>query len=212
MSVVALECKRCGGSLPAPGSGSAFVTCPFCGTSHAVSAPAIMVKSDPHGPSDYEVRKAAKIRAWQHARASSTDPVVALRAVVAEASSQLTSEQGVERAARLAEGLANGFDEENKTHAILDETTAIRIAEAAVKAIIELRHEYSETTEVNLPFLIANETGPKHLLVTVTRAKLAELDAMGVYVVKEAAPPPAPPIAAHPQEGKAKKKGWWPFG
>jgi Hsp70 protein len=211
MNVVALECKRCGGALPAPGSSSPFVTCPFCGTSHAVSAPTIAITSDPRSPSDVEMQKQATERAWDHAFASSKDPVVALRAVVAEQAQGLQSEQEVERAARLTQALVNGFDQENKTQAIIDKMAVIRIGQASVKAIIELRT--AATTEVNLPFLIANETGPKHLQVPVPRTRLEELDAMGVYVVRQAAPPVASVQQSAPQESKPeKKRGWWPFG
>jgi hypothetical protein len=211
MNVVALECKRCGGTLPAPGSSSPFVTCPFCGTSHAVSAPTIAIASAPLGPSDFELCQRATERAWDNARASSGDPVVALRAVVAEQAHDLKSEQEVERSARLAEAVANGFDQQNKTHVLLDKMAVIRIAGASVKAIVELRSV--ETTSVNLPFLMANDEGPKHLEARVPRTQLAELDAMGVYVVKQAAPPAPTTQQSQPQESKPeKKRGWWPFG
>jgi uncharacterized Zn finger protein (UPF0148 family) len=210
MNVVELQCKRCGGNLPVPGSASPFVTCPFCGTSHAVSAPAIAITSSPAGPSELELRKEATSRAWDQAHASSNDPVVALRAAVAEQAHDLKSEQEVERAARLAQALANGFEQENKIQPLADKMAAIRIAEGAVRAVIELRSV--ETTNVNLPFLTANETGPKHLDVAVPRSRLAELDAMGVYVVTQAAPPPKEIALAHQEAKPEKKRGWWPFG
>lgn len=211
MNVVELQCKRCGGMLPPPGSGSPFVTCPFCGTTHAVSAPAIAITSEPKAPSELTTRKEAAERSWDAARAKSTDPVLALRVVVAELAHDLKSEQELERAARLGEALVNGFDQENKTHAITDRLAVVRIGEAALKAVIELRA--LPDTEVNIPFLMATGEGPKHLLVSVTRSKLAELDAMGVYVVKEAAPPPPIEETHHDAPPKPeKKKGWWPFG
>ncbi|MZR64314.1 molecular chaperone DnaK [Alcanivorax sp. DP30] len=48
-----------------------------------------------------------------------------------------------------------------------------RLKEAAEKAKIELSS--SEQTEVNLPYITADATGPKHLVVKVTRAKLESL-------------------------------------
>tara|TARA_B100000676_G_C18057639_1_gene835548 strand:+ start:227 stop:2155 length:1929 start_codon:yes stop_codon:yes gene_type:complete len=48
-----------------------------------------------------------------------------------------------------------------------------RLKEAAEKAKIELSS--SEQTEVNLPYITADSTGPKHLVVKVTRAKLESL-------------------------------------
>ncbi|WP_111658102.1 molecular chaperone DnaK [Isoalcanivorax indicus] len=48
-----------------------------------------------------------------------------------------------------------------------------RLKEAAEKAKIELSS--GEQTEVNLPYITADQTGPKHLVVKVTRAKLESL-------------------------------------
>ena len=208
MTVLAIECKRCGGTLPAPGGGSPFVTCYYCGTCHAVSAPALALGPQVLGPSEYELRQAAANKAWDAARASSTDPVVALRAMVAAVAHQLRTEEELERAARLAEALGAGFDRENGTHTISDRVAALRLADAAVKAVIELHA--CPATNVNLPFLAVGESGPVHLSHEVTRATLAELDAMGVYVVKEAMPPPAP--ATQVAAPTPRPKRWWPFG
>lgn len=48
-----------------------------------------------------------------------------------------------------------------------------RLREAAEKAKIELSSTI--TTEVNLPFITADKAGPKHLVMSITRAKLEEL-------------------------------------
>ena len=48
-----------------------------------------------------------------------------------------------------------------------------RIREAAEKAKIELSSTL--TTDINLPFITADQTGPKHLTMNITRAKLEEL-------------------------------------
>lgn len=48
-----------------------------------------------------------------------------------------------------------------------------RLRDAAEKAKIELTSTL--TTEVNLPFITADSTGPKHLVMSITRAKLEEL-------------------------------------
>jgi molecular chaperone DnaK len=48
-----------------------------------------------------------------------------------------------------------------------------RVREAAEKAKIEL--SAAQTTEINLPFITATNEGPKHLQLTVTRAKLEQL-------------------------------------
>ena len=200
---VALQCKRCGGSLPTPGGGSPFVTCSFCGTSHAVSiAPALSLHAGANHPSSSELRANAMNLAWDAARANSKDPVVALRALVAECAHELTTELELERAARLAEALATNFDDENKTHIVNDKMAAIRIAEVAAKAIIELRR--LAKFDLNLPFLLVGDRGPLHLRIEVTQAKLIELDAMGSYVVREAvASPTTAPVTP--------RRRWWPF-
>lgn len=48
-----------------------------------------------------------------------------------------------------------------------------RLKEAAEKAKIELSS--SQSTEVNLPYITADATGPKHLVITISRAKLESL-------------------------------------
>jgi len=161
------------------------------------------------GPSEFELRRAAAKKAWDDTQARSTDPILALRAVVAALAHPLKTEQELERAARLAAALGNGFDQEKGTHSIGDKDVALRLAEAAVKAVVELR--LCEDTTVNLPFLAVGKSGPVHLDHKVTRATLAELDAMGVYVVREApAPPPAP--VTPPEVALPKPKKWWQFG
>jgi molecular chaperone DnaK len=59
-----------------------------------------------------------------------------------------------------------------------------RLKEAAEKAKIELSS--AEQTEVNLPYITADSTGPKHLVVKVTRAKLESL--VGDLVTRSLAP------------------------
>jgi molecular chaperone DnaK len=48
-----------------------------------------------------------------------------------------------------------------------------RLKDAAEKAKIELSS--TQQTEVNLPFLTANQTGPKHLAITITRSKFEQM-------------------------------------
>lgn len=54
-----------------------------------------------------------------------------------------------------------------------DQMALQRLKEAAEKAKIELSS--SNSTEINQPFITTDETGPKHLVLTLTRAKLEEL-------------------------------------
>jgi len=54
-----------------------------------------------------------------------------------------------------------------------DKAALQRVKEAAEKAKIEL--STTATTEINLPFVTADASGPKHLQMTITRARLEEL-------------------------------------
>ncbi len=54
-----------------------------------------------------------------------------------------------------------------------DKMALQRVKEAAEKAKIELSQ--TQTTEINLPFMTADATGPKHLVMSLTRAKLEQL-------------------------------------
>ena len=70
--------------------------------------------------------------------------------------------------------LAERFSEENNGADLRNDSMALqRLKEAAEKA----KHELSSSTEtdVNLPFIMADATGPKHLNITFTRQELEEL-------------------------------------
>ncbi len=69
--------------------------------------------------------------------------------------------------------LASEFQKDQGIDLRKDKQAMQRLKEAAEKAKIELSS--SMTTNVNLPFVTANEEGPKHLDVTVTRAKFDDL-------------------------------------
>ena len=74
---------------------------------------------------------------------------------------------------RLIEYLADEFKKDNGIDLHNDPLALQRLKEAAEKAKIELSS--SQQTEVNLPYITADNTGPKHLVVKLTRAKLESL-------------------------------------
>ena len=74
---------------------------------------------------------------------------------------------------RLVEYLAAEFKKENGIDLTNDKLALQRLKEAAEKAKIELSS--SAQTEVNLPFITADQSGPKHLTMKLTRAKLESL-------------------------------------
>ena len=74
---------------------------------------------------------------------------------------------------RIMDYLADEFQKENGID-LRKQTDALqRLKEAAEKAKIELSS--SMETEVNLPFITADATGPKHLMLKISRAKLEAL-------------------------------------
>ena len=76
---------------------------------------------------------------------------------------------------RVMEWIASTFKAENGIDIHGDNMAMQRLKEAAEKAKIELSGVLS--TEINLPFLTADATGPKHFSATLTRAKFNELTA-----------------------------------
>ena len=76
---------------------------------------------------------------------------------------------------RVMEWIASSFKAETGIDIHGDNMAMQRLKEAAEKAKIELSGVMS--TEINLPFLTADATGPKHFSATLTRAKFNELTA-----------------------------------
>ncbi len=74
---------------------------------------------------------------------------------------------------RIIDFLADEFQKENGLDLRKDLLAKQRLKEAAEKAKIELSG--AQQTEVNLPYITADATGPKHLVVKITRAKLESL-------------------------------------
>ena len=74
---------------------------------------------------------------------------------------------------RLVNYLADEFKKENGIDLKTDKLALQRLKEAAEKAKIELSS--AQQTEVNLPFITADASGPKHLTMKLTRAKLEAL-------------------------------------
>ena len=73
----------------------------------------------------------------------------------------------------LVNHLADEFKKENNVDLREDKLALQRLKEAAEKAKIELSS--ASQTEVNLPFITADQTGPKHLTQKLTRASLESL-------------------------------------
>ena len=75
--------------------------------------------------------------------------------------------------ARIVDFLADEFKREQGVDLRIDKLALQRLREAAEKAKIELSS--AKETDINLPFITADASGPKHLLIKITRAKLESL-------------------------------------
>ncbi len=73
----------------------------------------------------------------------------------------------------LIDHLASEFQKENGMDISKDPMALQRLREAAEKAKIELSS--SPQTEINLPYVTADATGPKHLVMTITKSKFDQL-------------------------------------
>ncbi len=74
---------------------------------------------------------------------------------------------------RIIEWIVSEFKREHGIDLSADRMALQRLKEGAEKAKIELSS--TQTTTINLPFITADQTGPKHLNYTLTRAKLEQL-------------------------------------
>ena len=74
---------------------------------------------------------------------------------------------------KLVQFLADDFQKAEGIDLTKDKLALQRLKESAEKAKIELSS--TQTTEVNLPFITADQNGPKHLVKTITRADLEKL-------------------------------------
>lgn len=74
---------------------------------------------------------------------------------------------------KIIDFLADEFQKENGVDLHNDPLALQRLKEAAEKAKIELSN--SQQTEVNLPYITADQSGPKHLVTKLTRSKLESL-------------------------------------
>jgi molecular chaperone DnaK len=76
---------------------------------------------------------------------------------------------------RIVDWLADEFKKQNGIDLKTDRQALQRLTEAAERAKIELSSRLE--TSINLPFITADQTGPKHLEMTLTRAKFESLTA-----------------------------------
>jgi molecular chaperone DnaK len=76
---------------------------------------------------------------------------------------------------KIIDWIATEFQKESGIDVRNDPLARQRLDEAAEKAKIEL--STATETEINIPFITSDASGPRHLLIKMTRAKLEELTA-----------------------------------
>ncbi|OGI83542.1 molecular chaperone DnaK [Candidatus Nomurabacteria bacterium RIFCSPLOWO2_01_FULL_36_10b] len=76
---------------------------------------------------------------------------------------------------KIIEWIGSEFKKENGVDILKDKLALQRLDESAEKAKKEL--STSTETEINIPFITSDASGPKHLLIKMTRAKLDEISA-----------------------------------
>ena len=91
---------------------------------------------------------------------------------------------------RIIDWLSAEFKKDQGIDLSKDRIALQRLKEAAEKAKIEL--STTTSTEVNLPFISADAAGPKHLVMTLTRAKLEDL--VADLVTRRRGPGPPGPV------------------
>ncbi|MCU0821288.1 MAG: molecular chaperone DnaK [Spirochaetes bacterium] len=74
---------------------------------------------------------------------------------------------------RIMEWLISEFKKQTGIDVSSDKMALQRLKEAAEKAKIELSNKLQ--TEINIPFLTADQSGPKHMVITLSRAKFEQL-------------------------------------
>src|SRR5713101_7859052 len=121
---------------------------------------------------DPEVQRTMKSVPYTITRASNGDARVAMGGreySPPEISAMILQKLKLDAEARLADE----FRKEQGIDLRQDRMALQRLKEAAEKAKIELSSTHQ--TEINLPFISADANGPKHLVMTLTRAKLEQL-------------------------------------
>ncbi len=112
------------------------------------------------------------------------------------AETELHEAEAVADQIRVIDYLADEFRKEQGVDLRRDKLALQRLKEAAEKAKIELSS--SKETEINLPFIITDASGPNHLVMKLTRAKFESLAVERGWRVAEPPPEVARELAAAP--------------
>jgi len=209
MNVQLLVCVRCGGPLGKIEAVPAVIECEFCAAVISVGhgAPVITREStvDAKRDADRKAARLAFIAEIDSLAKAKRDPFDALCEAAAK---HLGAAGQTQTFARIVFAIAVDFEAESGASIRRDGMALNRIADGYLRALDDLRN--SPTCELNLPFLTATSSGPKHLKHALSPAILGELAQREPGVAAIAAAPPAP-VAPPDSPPPPKKKSWWPF-
>jgi hypothetical protein len=187
MRTTALVCLQCGGPLGQVSQVPAVVECEFCGAVMAVGHDAPVLTRAGAADEARAARRAAAAKAFFDALVAALQrgqrPEVALQDA---ARAHLGAAGQSETVARVTLALARDFERESGVRVDADPMVLARIAQGYL-AFSERLRDASGAVELNLPFLAADHTGPKHLARQLTPALIAEL----AQRAPDAAAPPA---------------------
>jgi len=207
--VTALKCPHCSAALPTPTPGASFVQCSFCGGVAQLAAPAAARQPQPvvpSGPTRDDLKRF--VDAFKAALGAGEPFASALQSAARQALAGFGDQSAM---AFGVAHLAVDFERDSGVKVQHDGMVVSRLAEGWYKAALEVAS--SGATELNLPFLTANESGPKHLARTLSAADLARMSsgppslAAAQQQQQQQQQPPQP--QTEPEPKKKKKKGWF---
>ena len=179
MNTRALLCFRCGGPLANPEALPAIIDCLYCGT---VNAAAGEVTSESHLLVAWEVRKNSIAKFTEALVAALSEGRPAFDALHVCSAAHLGVAGRPDTVARIVLALAQDFERDAAISVMRDPEVLSRIAQGYLRALEELRT--SESYELSLPFMTANEHGPAHLLRTLTAQGLVALARRDPHLVQ----------------------------
>ena len=159
--------------MPHPSAESAYVSCAFCGSTSRIDGdrPEVTDASD-------QIRERARelsvtfVDAMQAAQLTGEDFLAVTHRLAAEHLGEVAEPQTL---VNIVGNLVYDFEQEQSTRIREDAIAVGRVAELAFKAFSDIA-KHGET-EMNLPFITADASGPKHFLRKVNAQTFAELAA-----------------------------------
>lgn len=172
MAATLLQCPNCHAPLPPPAGG--FSVCPYCrataaiGVGGAVSAAASPAPAPITPERSFDERKTTATQTFLR--------VLAQQGTPEQAAWYAAHDYGVKDPRDVWSGavaLARDFDARNETKVMSDASAMVRLFEGYASLIAEIRSRGQ--SEINMPFLSSNSSGPVHLQASHDATSIYEL-------------------------------------